>query len=253
MSFVVADRVGVTFPGRGQPRVALDDVSLTVEPGESVALVGQSGSGKTTLARCVLGLQRVTSGEIRVGGRTWASRSASERRALRHEIQYVPQDALSALDPQQTVLEHLTETLRVLAGLPRDGRRRRALELLEALGLAHRAAALPRELSGGEQRRVVLARVLALAPRLVVADEPTSGLDVDRQDQVLEYLFGHLPTGSGCLMVTHDMRHARRWCARAVVMKEGRVIDEIRFPDGHPSHDWSRRLFDPWSDEPGVP
>lgn len=249
MSFVTVREVVVAFGSV----TALRGVSLELEAGESVALVGQSGSGKTTLARCVLGLELPTAGEIHVDGRSWSARSASERRTLRQELQYVPQDALSALDPQQSVLEHLVETLTVLAGRsPRDALAR-AHGLLTSLGLDHRSRALPRELSGGEQRRVTLARVLALSPRLVVADEPTAGLEPDRQDRVLEDLFGHLPGGSGCLMVTHDMRHAQRWCGRAVVMREGRVIEEVRFPDGRPTHPYAKQLFDPWSDEREAP
>ncbi len=250
MSLVKIRGLGVTYPGR---IVAVDDLSLTIEPGEAVALVGQSGSGKTTVARCALGLQAPSAGEVLIDGRTWSERTPAERRALRREVQYVPQDALSALDPQQTVVEHLVETFRVLGGRDRRDATARAIALLGSLGLGHRRAALPRELSGGEQRRVTLARVFALSPRLVVADEPTSGLESDRQDQVLADLFGHLPAGSGCLFVTHDMRHARRWCGRAVVMREGRVIDEVRLPDGEPTHPHARQLFDPWSHRREAP
>ncbi len=101
-------------------------------------------------------------------------------------------------------------------------------------------------MSGGEQRRVTLARVFALRPRLVVADEPTSGLDPDRQGAVLHDLITNLPDGSGCLLVTHDMPQARRWCHRALVMLEGEVVEAIPLPDGQPSHPYARMLFDPW-------
>ncbi|MEN0067916.1 MAG: dipeptide/oligopeptide/nickel ABC transporter ATP-binding protein [Myxococcota bacterium] len=251
MSLVSIEQLTVSF-GRGARTVhAVRDVTLAIDAGETIAVVGQSGSGKTTVARCLAGLQRPTSGQVTVDGRTWAERSAAERLALRRDVQYIPQDALSALDPQQTAFEHVVETLQILGRRPRTDAEARALSLLETLGLQHRASALPREMSGGEQRRVTLARVLALSPRLVVADEPTSGLEPDRQDQVLADLFGNLPPGSGCVMVTHDMRQARRWCRRAVVMLEGRVIEAIPFPDGRPHHPYARQLFDPWSDEAG--
>jgi peptide/nickel transport system ATP-binding protein len=227
---------------------AVDGVSLTLSEGEVVALVGQSGSGKTTLARCILGLERITSGSIRLEGEEWADLPESQRRPKRRRYQYVPQDALSALDPQQTALEHVVESLTVLAGVDRDDAADRARAMLEDLGLSHRLHALPREMSGGEQRRVTLARVFALQPRLVVADEPTSGLDPDRQDSVLEDLITNLPEHAGCVLVTHDMAQARAWCHRALVMLEGKVIEELSFPDGQPTHPYARMLFDPWGD-----
>ena len=227
---------------------AVNGVSMQVKPGEVVALVGQSGSGKTTLSRCILGLEGVTNGKIMLEGKPWHDLPEGTRRPLRVKYQYVPQDALSALDPQQTALEHVIESLVVLGGVDKDTAKARAIEMLTGLGLDHRLHALPREMSGGEQRRVTLARVFALQPRLVVADEPTSGLDPDRQDSVLEDLITNLPEGAGCILVTHDMAQARQWCTRGLVMLEGKVIEELDFPDGQPTHPYARMLFDPWGD-----
>ncbi len=227
---------------------AVIDVSFQVMPGEVLALIGQSGSGKTTVARCVLGLESVTSGSILVEGRPWHAMPESERRPLRAHYQYVPQDALSALDPQQTALEHVVESLTVLGGVEEREAQARGREMLARLGLGERMHALPREMSGGEQRRVTLARVFALDPRLVVADEPTSGLDPDRQETVLADLIENLPEGAGCILVTHDMAHAREWCDRGLVMLEGQVVEELHFPDGQPSHPYARMLFDPWGE-----
>ena len=227
---------------------AVVDVNLTIEPGEVVALVGQSGSGKTTLARCILGLESITSGDVSIEGRRWDDLSEAERKPLRPRYQYVPQDALSALYPQQTAVEHVIESLTVLGGMDAQSAGPHAASMLEKLGLGHRLHALPREMSGGEQRRVTLARVFALEPRLVVADEPTSGLDPDRQESVLEDLISNLPSSAGCVLVTHDMPQARKWCSRALVMLEGRVIEELALPDGQPSHPYARMLFDPWGE-----
>lgn len=227
---------------------AVIDVSLTVQPGEVIALVGQSGSGKTTLSRCILGLEEITRGEILLEGQAWHLMSESERHPLRRKYQYIPQDALSALDPQQTALEHVVETLTVLAGRPRDAALKEGREMLEKLGLGERLDALPRQMSGGEQRRVTLARVFALEPRLIVADEPTSGLDPDRQESVLKDLIAHMPVGCACILVTHDMPQARAYCSRALVMLEGRVIEELDLPGGEPSHPYARMLFDPWGE-----
>ncbi|MCB9679518.1 MAG: ABC transporter ATP-binding protein [Alphaproteobacteria bacterium] len=227
---------------------AVVDVSLEVHPGEVLALVGQSGSGKTTLSRCILGLEQVSRGEILLEGKPWSSLSEARRRPLRRSYQYIPQDALSALDPQQTALEHVVESLTVLGGVGHAAAVKQGTEMLEKLGLGARLAALPREMSGGEQRRVTLARVFALRPSLVVADEPTSGLDPDRQESVLEDLIENLPDGAGCILVTHDMPQARKWCNRAMVMLEGRVIEELQLPEGEPSHPYAKMLFDPWGE-----
>jgi len=227
---------------------AVVDVNLEVRPGEIVALVGQSGSGKTTLSRCVLGLESVSSGEILLEGKPWSSLSEGARRPFRRNYQYIPQDALSALDPQQTALEHVIESLTVLGGVARDAATRQGTDMLEKLGLGARLGALPREMSGGEQRRVTLARVFALRPSLIVADEPTSGLDPDRQESVLADLIANLPEGAGCILVTHDMPQARKWCDRAMVMLEGRVIEELQLPDGEPTHPYAKMLFDPWGE-----
>ena len=256
MSAVVEVRgVSKTFVQHGtwpwspsRPVHAVVDVSFTVAPGEVVGLVGQSGSGKTTLSRCILGLEAVSEGEILLEGQAWSALSERERQRRRRRYQYVPQDALSALDPQQTVIEHVVESLTVLGGVPRAEALRRARELLEGLGLGERLDALPREMSGGEQRRVTLARVFSLSPRLVVADEPTSGLDPDRQESVLEDLIRNLPEGAGCILVTHDMPQARQWCNRVMVMLEGRVIEELHLPEGEPTHPYARMLFDPWGE-----
>lgn len=227
---------------------AVKGVSLDVAPGEKIALVGQSGSGKTTVSRMVLGLEAPTSGVIELEGQPWSALSESGRRQRRARYQYVPQDALSALDPQQTALEHVVESLTVLAGATRGEAEQRAAAMLDRLGLGARLNALPREMSGGEQRRVTLARVFALEPALVVADEPTSGLDADRQDAVLHDLFANLPASAGCILVTHDMKQARDWCRRALVMLEGEVVEEVSMPEGSPIHPYSRMLFDPWGD-----
>ena len=225
---------------------AVRDVSFRIAPGEVVALVGQSGSGKTTVSRMVLGLEAVTKGAITIEGRPWHSLSEAQRRTLRVRYQYVPQDALSALDPQQTALEHVLESVVTLAGRTPQDAMPVAVQMLERLGLGHRLHALPREMSGGEQRRVTLARVFALEPALVVADEPTSGLDPDRQESVLEDLIQNLPPMAGCILVTHEMAQARKWCHRALVMLEGQVVEELRFPGGQPTHPYARLMFDPW-------
>ncbi len=235
------------FPWSNSVNVhAVRGVDLIVEPGEVVALVGQSGSGKTTLSRMILGLEEPTSGTIHLGGSLWSGMSERERHPFRVDYQYVPQDAMSALDPQQTALEHVVETLRSLRGLSTDAAEEGAKEMLIRLGLGERFNALPREMSGGEQRRITLARVLSLTPKLVVADEPTSGLEPDRREAVLRDLIGNLPKDAGCVLVTHDMGVARKWADRCLVMLDGRVIEELDLRQSEPAHPYSQLLFNPW-------
>mgnify|MGYP000046820330 CR=1 FL=1 len=226
---------------------AVRGVDFTIAPGEVVALVGQSGSGKTTVSRIVLGLEDPTNGEIWLDGERWDDQPESQRRGKRVRYQYVPQDAMGALDPQQTALEHVVETLTVLAGKTPEAAHDEAVSMLDRLGLGQRLHALPREMSGGEQRRVTLARVLALRPKLVVADEPTSGLDPDRRESVLQDLIGNLPEDAGCILVTHDMSEARAWCHRIFAMLAGRVIEEVDLRQDAPVHPYASVLFDPWS------
>lgn len=233
---------------------ALKGVDFSLAAGEIVALVGQSGSGKTTLSRIILGLEPATAGSVRVLDQAWDQMPESERRPMRAKIQYVPQDAMAALDPQQTVIEHVIETLTVLAGNNRDEAQVGAVKMLARLGLGHRHHALPRELSGGEQRRVTLARVLALDPRIIVADEPTSGLDPQRRETVLKDLIGNLPDGAGCILVTHDLDAAESYCDRAVVMLRGEIIEDFNLRNERPRHPYTMSLLDPWQDTPhGAP
>lgn len=232
---------------------ALAGVDLELLPGEVVSLVGMSGSGKTTLARILLGLEEPDEGEVWLGATRWDHQPEAVRRPHRAELQYIPQDALAALDPQQTVGEALMETLTVLAGRTTADARAESEVLLARLGLAHRRHALPRELSGGEQRRVTLARVLALSPRLIVADEPTSGLDPDRRGQVLQELVGALPEGAGCLLVTHDLDAALPYSHRVVVLRHGVVVESCDLRQSAPSHPYTRALLDPWREPaPGA-
>jgi ABC-type glutathione transport system ATPase component len=232
---------------------AVNGVNISVQPGEIIALVGQSGSGKTTLSRIILGLEEPSSGEIWLNGMRWDHVDEATRRAFRPQYQYVPQDAMGALNPQQTALEHISETYRVLAKESKETATSKAKALLSSLGLKERLQALPREMSGGEQRRVTLARVLALDPKLVVADEPTSGLDPERRDAVLHALFGNLPASAACVLVTHDMSEAKEWCHRIYVMLEGKVVEEIDMTceNPKPTHPYAQALFDPWSEEAG--
>ncbi|MEU2351580.1 ABC transporter ATP-binding protein [Streptomyces misionensis] len=240
--------ISVVF-GRGKRAVrALDDVSLTVRPGETLGLVGESGSGKSTAARVALGLIPPTSGTVSLFGADLARTRSRARRALRAGIGVVLQDPVASLDARMTVGECVAEPLRVhrreLSAQDRRGRVEAVLDRVRLPRDIIRRA--PGELSGGQRQRVSLARALVLEPRLLVADEPTSALDVSVQESVLEVITElQDELGFACLFVSHDLAVVQHFARRVAVMRAGRI--EEQGPTGetllHPETDYTRRLL----------
>lgn len=241
--------VSVRF-GRGRRAVrALDGVSLTVRPGETVGLVGESGSGKSTAARVALGLVPPSSGSVSLFGADLGRTRGRARRALLSGVGVVLQDPVASLDARMSVAECVAEPLRVhrrrMSAAERRSRVGEVLELVRLPGeLAHRG---PRELSGGQRQRVSLARALVLEPRLLVADEPTSALDVSVQRSVLEVIAQlQEELGFACLFVSHDLAVVQHFAQHVVVMRAGRVEEEGSTATTllHPRTDHTRRLID---------
>lgn len=202
------------------PIVALDGVSLTLEPGEFVALSGPSGSGKTSLLSIIGGLDRPTSGTVTVDGHV-----IDGRRAARYH-----RDVTGFVFQHHYLLPHLSVEANVALplvarGLRSKERRERAIDLLGSVGLAKRAKSVTAHLSGGERQRVAVARALANEPRLLLADEPTGALDSEAADNVLD-LFTQIRTerGTTILIVTHDTAVAAR-ADRRIVLRDGRLVD----------------------------
>jgi oligopeptide/dipeptide ABC transporter ATP-binding protein len=230
---LVVDRLARHFPVRnmfgwktGAVR-ALDDVSFEVRPGETLGIVGESGCGKTTLGKTLVGIHRPDRGRIVFEGRNIAGQSASERRAVAPKLQYCYQDPGHSLDPRWIVHRSLAEPLVVHTALSARERNGRIREILQQVGLPSTHLDLyPHELSGGQQRRVGLARILTLHPRLVVLDEPTSGLDVSVQAAVLK-LLRELRRAFALtyLFISHDLSVVRMMCDRVVVMYLGRIVE----------------------------
>lgn len=234
---------------RGGGVVAVEDVSFAVAPGGSLAIVGESGSGKTTTARMIIGLERPTSGLVRVGGRERRFRRAGsrERRRLGREIQFVFQDPSSSLDPRQRVCECLDEIVRLHFGLDAAARKARVLELLHQVGMDERhAGAYPRSLSGGQQQRVAIARALASQPKVLILDEAVASLDVSVQAQVLNLLADiREQTGVTYLFISHDLAVVRQVSDDVVVMRCGRIVESgptDRVLDA-PEHDYTKALL----------
>ncbi|MFI0737007.1 dipeptide ABC transporter ATP-binding protein [Streptomyces sp. NPDC021100] len=215
--------------GRGRRAVtALDGVSLTVRPGETVGVVGESGSGKTTLGRALVRLLTPTAGEIRYQGRDIGRLGERALRPFRSELQMVFQDPVSSLNPRRGIGESIADPLRA-AGRLTDARIvARVRDLLDRVGLDpdayHR---YPHEFSGGQRQRVGIARALAPEPRLIVCDEPVSALDVTTQAQVVA-LLGELQRelGIALVFIAHDLAVVRQVSDRLVVMRQGRVVEE---------------------------
>ncbi|MFG6446049.1 ATP-binding cassette domain-containing protein [Microbacterium sp. P06] len=239
----------VTYPVKGWRRPdfrALESVSLSISPGETVGLVGESGSGKTTLGRAILGLAPVAAGSIRFEGREIAQLKPAQRRALSTDIQVVFQDPYSSLNPAMTVSEILAEPLSA-GGSTRADAQRRVRELLEQVGLpTDSARRMPREFSGGQRQRIAIARALALGPKLIVCDEAVSALDLTTQAKVLDLLIElQEETGVAYLFISHDLSVVRHISHRVSVMLRGRIVEtgDADTVTSTPTEPYTRRLL----------
>lgn len=222
----------------------LSGITLDLARGETLGLVGESGSGKTTLARAVLGLQPVSGGTLALDGAPLAR--AADFAAVRRRTALMFQDAAASLSPRMTVGAAITEPF-VIHGEPLPDRRARAAELLAEVGLpADMAARYPHELSGGQARRVGVARALALKPALVIADEPTAGLDVSVQAEILN-LMADLKDRHGLsyLIITHNLALVRHVADRIAVLYLGRLVETGPTDRvfARPAHPYTRSLI----------
>ena len=222
------DDLVVHYPA-GRKRVvhAVDGVSLTVAPGEFVALVGESGCGKTTTAQAIMRMAKVTAGTITYRGRDITTFSQREMRPIRHEMQLIFQDPYESLDPRFRVRDTVIEPLQI-HGVT-DNREERVRAALERAGLTPAELYIdryPHELSGGQRQRVSIAASLVLEPTMLLADEPVSMLDVSVRAGILGLLDELRKSGLGILMITHDLSTAAHYADRICVMYLGRVVEE---------------------------
>lgn len=251
---VTVTGVSKIYPARkrGEDSVtAVNNVSFTLSPGQSLALVGASGSGKSTIAKMLTGVERPTSGNITLGGRRVDQmKRRKDLRSLRSDIQMIFQDPYSALNPLHTVEYTLTRPILNYTNLRGDDARRRMLELLDTVGLTpveQYAAKLPHQLSGGQRQRVVIARALASNPHVLVADEPVSMLDMTLRAGILALLDDlRVRLNVSMLYITHDLLSARLITDSIMVLNKGTVVERGQTAQvlQHPENDYTIKLLD---------
>ena len=242
------------FPVRGggfsfmrQQLKAVDDVSFTLLPGQTLGLVGESGCGKSTLGRALLRLQEPNSGQVFFEGRDILKMNRAELKAQRRDMQMIFQDPFASLSPRRTVAQTVREPLDVHGIGTSLERRKRVEELIELVGL--RAAVLnryPHEFSGGQRQRIGIARALALNPKFIVADEPVSALDVSVQSQVLNLIKDlQLQLGVSFVFISHDLAVIQHISDVVAVMYLGRIVEQAAVSSlyASPKHPYTQALL----------
>ncbi|RIY02127.1 ABC transporter ATP-binding protein [Aureimonas flava] len=254
MSLLEIRNLTVSFDTASGPFKAVDGIDLHVDSREVLAIVGESGSGKSVGMLATMGLlpktATVTADRLTFEGRDLLTLSGRQRREIvGRDISMIFQEPMASLNPCFTVGFQLTETLRFHLGLGRAERRRRALELLEAVGIpdpAGRMSSFPHQMSGGQCQRVMIAMAIACNPKLLIADEPTTALDVTIQKQILDLLVGlQREHGMGLIMITHDMGVVAETAHRVVVQYKGRKMEEAGVLElfENPKNSYTRALL----------
>jgi peptide/nickel transport system ATP-binding protein len=254
VSLLSVDGLRTRFVTRGHTINAVDGVSLDVDHGETVGLVGESGCGKSTLGKTILRLLDPLEGSIRIRGKEIADLGQYALLPFRCHMQMVFQDPFGSLNPRQTVGRLLTTPLKVHGRGDRPERRRRVLDIVSRVGLSAEALdRYPHEFSGGQRQRIGIARALVLEPELIICDEPVSALDLSIQAQILNLLVDlKRNLGMSYLFISHDLSVVRYFADRVLVMYLGRIVESA----GHaalwrePRHPYTRALLAaaPWPD-----
>ena len=224
---------------------ALKDVSLVIPDGDIFGIIGMSGAGKSTLVRCVNLLERPSSGSVEINGVRVDALPERELRLLRRKIAMIFQGFHLLM--QRNCLKNVRFPLE-LAGVPRAEANRRALELLELVGLADKAGAYPAQLSGGQQQRVAIARALATEPEILLCDEATSALDPNTTSSILELIRSiHAKLGLTVIVITHQMSVVEQICKHLAILDQGRVVEQGEVTEifAHPRSAAAKRLVFP--------
>lgn len=249
MAYLELENICVHFPLRGGGVLrAVDGVSLSVQRGEILGLVGESGCGKSTLSRALMQLQPLTAGRITLDGVNLSALPPAQVRRRRLDFQMVFQDPYASLNPRMSIYSTLLEALTRRAPLPRAAREEAVAALMERVGLApEHMYKYPHEFSGGQRQRVAIARAIAPRPALLLADEPVSALDVSIQSQILNLLTDlRRELGLTMIFISHDLSVVHYLADNIAVMRRGRLEEYGRAEQvfRQPRADYTRRLLD---------
>lgn len=254
MSFLEIKDLKVHYPIRGgffnkiiDHVLAVDGVDMFIEKGKTYGLIGESGSGKSTIGKAIIGLEKITSGEVIFDGKTLTKKMVRKDKEFTRDVQMIFQDNMASLDPKKRVIDIIAEPLRNFEKMTVTEERKRVLELLDIVGMPGDALyKYSFEFSGGQRQRIGVARAISLNPRLIIADEPVSALDLSVQAQVLNFMKKiQKDMGLSYLFISHDLGVVKHMCDYINIMYRGRLVERGTKEDIYkdPQHIYTKRLI----------
>lgn len=254
MSFLEIKDLKVHYPIRGgffnkiiDHVLAVDGVDMVIEKGKTYGLIGESGSGKSTIGKAIIGLEKITSGEVIFDGKTLTKKMVRKDKEFTRDVQMIFQDNMASLDPKKRVIDIIAEPLRNFEKMTVTEERKRVLELLDIVGMPGDALyKYSFEFSGGQRQRIGVARAISLNPRLIIADEPVSALDLSVQAQVLNFMKKiQKDMGLSYLFISHDLGVVKHMCDYINIMYRGRLVERGTKEDiyKNPQHIYTKRLI----------